>query len=316
MSGNPQVVWLCLVGGMLLQLAYLILPLERGDRPGLVVAGLLGVALFVYTQTQGHPFNPIEGLIACGVFTFGIALGFQNKLLPRLSEGSILTWTVVFMAVLAGAGLGHSLWVYLGLLTGLLVILLTFFLPAPPFGLRVLVYGWFLLTVVGLGILQFRGADFALIIDGRADQVNYLFALVDGMAGAFIGVHAAFLFELLPIPGKTEEWHHFKLRWHQFLERVVSRLDAQRLSTPLALGLVCGLAGLLGANHALGLLPDRFLAYLVLVGLPIVWGYASLLVDRRQPGDDPVSPRPSAGTENQPMTAASGNTPHLRKPGR
>ncbi len=280
MSGNPHVVWLCLVLGMLLQLAYLVLPVDREDRTGLIIAALLGLALLGYAYSQKDPFEPVNGLLSCGMFTFGIALGFQNKLLPRLGEGAILVWTVVFVAVLLELGGWRSPWTALGLVLGVTVIGLNVLLPRPPFALKVLIYGWFLLTVVGIGVLQFRGTDLALILDGRADQVNYLFAFIDGMAGTYIGVHAAFLFELLPIPGKNEAWQHFKVRWRRFLEQVVSRFDAQRLSTLVALGLAGALAVLLGANHLLGQVPDRLLAYLVLVGLPIAWRYGAIVLAR------------------------------------
>lgn len=281
MSGDSSFMWLSLVGGMLLQLTYMILPLQRWDWARYL--GSAAAPLFVLAKANNDHavISPSDGLFLCGLFTFMFTLLFQSRLLPRLGEGAILMWTAVLLCVTVEIGAWESVTTYLVLGVGIAVLGLLMTRQILPYLLKLGVYVWFLLAVVAIGVLQFHRSDLSLIIAGGSGDLDYRFALIDGAAGAYIGVHAAFLFEMLPIPGKGESWKDFKSRWTGYLDLIASRLDDQRLSTRVGLMLVLGILTLAYVNHAIEFLPDRTLVYLVLLGLPIVWRAVWLMSHRR-----------------------------------
>jgi hypothetical protein len=89
MSGSPSSVWLCLVGGMLLQLTYMILPFQRWDWARYPGSAALPVFMIAKADNDHAAIGVEEGLLLCGMFTLMFALLFQERLLPRLGEGVI-----------------------------------------------------------------------------------------------------------------------------------------------------------------------------------------------------------------------------------
>jgi hypothetical protein len=284
MSGDPTWVWACLVGGMLLQLSYMVLPFQRWDWARYLLCVTVIVALIAKLHLDHTRIDAIHGLAGCGLFTALFALLFQERLLPRLGEGMVLMWTTVFLCVIVELSGWQSATFYWLLGPGLLAAAVLFVPGVLPNVLKLVVYAWFLLVVVAMGVLQFRASDFSVMASGQVEQLDYRFAFIDGMAGAYIGVHVVFLFELLPIPGKGEKWSHFVTRWRGYIGECTTRFDNQRLRVPVAAGLVLGIAAVAYCNHRSALLPDRTLANLVLVALPIAWRFVSSRLPGRQAG--------------------------------
>jgi hypothetical protein len=170
--------------------------------------------------------------------------------------------------------------------------------------LKIAVYAWFLIAVVAMGVLQFRGSDLSLMAAGGSDRLDYGFALIDGAAAAYIGVHVVFLYEILPIPAKHESWSDFHARWTAYLNDIVSRLADFRLDPRVAVSLVVGIALVAYANHRLGLMPDRVLANLFLFGLPAASGVIL--------SDGVNVPRPAAGSHAD-SVGGVGRARHSRK---
>jgi hypothetical protein len=297
MSGDPIVVWICLLGGMLLQLIYMIAPFQRWDWARFLGSAALPMAVVAKQQIVDHEeLSSVEGLVFCGMFTLYFALMFQERLLPRLGEGVILMWSAVLVCVIVELRDWQSPQWFPVLAVGFFVGALTIVQDTLSRVVKLVVYAWFLFTIVLMAVLQFDSSDFSLMADGRTEQIDHRFAVVDGMAGAYIGIYATFLFELLPIPGKGESWAAFKSRWGDYLNQVVARFDGQRLDTGVAVALVAGIAILAYANHWLGLMPDRALASLILFALPVAWRTVSQWRIRRQaigaliPASSTVSP--------------------------
>ena len=322
MSGSPSSVWLCLVGGMLLQLTYMILPLQRGDWARYLGSAALPLFMIGKADHDHVTIGVVEGLLLCGMFTLMFALLFQERLLPRLGEGVILMWTTVLLCMVvelgdwqSGATALKTTVSHLTLGVGFTVIVLLVVQRVLPYALKLAVYAWFLLVVVVMGVLQFRSSDFSLMIAGGTNELDYRFALIDGVSGAYVGVHAAFLYELLPIPGKGERWSDFKTRWRGYLDQVVSRIDDQQLNTPVALAIVLGIALLAYVNHGIGWMPDRTLASLVLFALPIVWQAASICLMRWRSGDQSASVMPMMSPTKPESTPREGigRARHSRK---
>ncbi len=269
MNGDPNVAWLALITGMLLQLTVMILPVRRWDWARYLGCAALPVLVFVTEHEKHAEIDASFGLVFCGMFTLTFALVFQERLLPRLSEVTVLTWTTVLLCVVVEVA-PWQFSTYLILCAGVAACALVIVRQKLPSALKVGVYAAFLLGVVAMGALQFRGSDLALIAAGHSEQLDYRYALIDGAAGAYIGVHAVFLFEILPIPGKHESWTDFKTRWTSYIHEIVSRLDDVRLDPRFAVLLVLGIVLAVYANHELGAMPDRVFANFVLFGLPTI----------------------------------------------
>ena len=274
MSGDPNIVWICLIAGILLQLAYMARPFEQWDGLRFLGSLLLPTVMLSHRILHSELPTPDEGLFACGAFVMMFAFLFEGRLLPTLREGVILMWTLVFVYVLLEAGVWRPAMPYLVGLAGA-AILAMLLMPRLSYVPKIGMYAWFLFTIVFVGVLQFRRSDFSLMIAGRSNEVDYRAAFIDGMAGAYIAVHATFLYDLLPIPGKGEAWQDFQKRWLTYLDLVVSRVDNQRLRIPTAVSLIAGVVGLVTANHFIRFMAPRTLANLILVALPIGWNLVS-----------------------------------------
>ena len=312
MSGNSTVMWLSLLGGMLLQLTYMILPLQRWDWARYLGSAAMPIFVLAKASNDHAAISASDGLFLCGMFTFMFTLLFQSRLLPRLGEGAILIWTAVLLCVTVELGAWHSPGTYLVLGGGVAVLGILIARHTLPYVVKLATYAWFLLAVVIIGVLQFHRSDLSLIIAGGSGYLDYRLALIDGVAGAFIGVHAAFLFEMLPIPGKGESFKDFKSRWTGYLNLVASRLDDQRLSVRAALLLSLGIPALAYVNHSIGLLPDRTLIYVVLFGLPIAWRTVWFM---RHRGDTSLAaiPLPMPSTKINPDLRGIGHARHSKK---
>jgi hypothetical protein len=210
---------------MLLQLTYMIVPFRRWDWARYLGCAALTALIFVSLKRDHPVISAGDGLVLCGAFTFAFALAFQNRLLPRLNEGVVLIWTTVLICVTVELNAWHSAKTYLVLCAGLPACALVIVRHKLPYALKIALYAWFLIAVVAMGVLQFRGSDLSLIANGGSDRLDYGFALIDGAAAAYIGVHVVFLYEILPIPAKGERWSEFQARWTEYLNEIVARLD-------------------------------------------------------------------------------------------
>jgi hypothetical protein len=300
---------------MLLQLTYMVLPLQRWDWARYLGAGAVPLFVIAKASNDNVVTTPQDALELCGVFTFLFAFIFQQRILPRLGEGTIVMWTVVLLCVLVELEGWHSLTTYLAVGAGLVVLVLLVARATLPYVLKLGLYAWYLLMVVVMGVLQFRKSDFSLLMADGASRLDYRFAFIDGLAGAYIGVHATFLYELLPIPGKSEQWKDFKIRWRGYLDLIVSRLDDQRLNTMAALVLVVGIVLVVVANHHLEMLPDRSLTYLVLLVVPIGWRAAARWWVGLHPGAQAAGGLPTvlAATAESTLSTGVGRRGHSRK---
>ncbi len=299
---------------MFLQLSYMVLPFQRWDWARYLGSAAIPLIVLVQTDTDNKVVSGEDGLLLCGLFTFMFAMLFQERLLPRLGEGAILMWSAILLWVTVEVGAWESSATYVCLGIGAIVLLLLMAPRALPYLLKLGIYAWFLLAVVAIGVLQFAGSDLSLISAGKANALDYRFALIDGMAGAYIGVHAVYLYELLPIPRKGEQWGGFKKRWTGYLNLVVSRFDDQQLEPRAATGIVIGIALLAYGNHAVGLMPARTLCNLILFGLPLAWGVAAARWSHRlMIPPSVVSPSPTSAKGQSQSRKKIGRARHSRK---
>lgn len=314
MSGDSNIVWACLVMGMLLQLTYMVLPLQPWDFARYLGSAIMPIYVLASRTKFGHAtVDATDGLFVCGTFTFIFAFVFQSRLLPRLGEGAILMWTTVLLCVMVEIDGWYSAITCLFLVTGIAVLIALVAQRNIPYVAKLGVYAWFLFVVIVMSVLQFRGSDFSLLMAGGSEYLDYRFALIDGAAGAYIGVHAIFLFEMLPIPGKGERWRDAKTRWTGYLDLVASRLDDQRLDVRVALFLVCGIATFVYANHEMGLLPDRTFANLLLCGVPIAWQVVCLIRRKGATELAPVSSTTNTASADSNLRGGIGRARHSKK---
>src|SRR5580704_17025063 len=160
MSGNPDIVWLCLLAGILLQLTYMVLPFEPWDWARYLGAAMAIALTLAFSYEKTQAIKPADGLFFCGLFIAFFAFLFQPRILPRLGEGAVLMWTLVLLYVLLELGVWRAATPYI-VTAAVAVTFVLRMMRELPYVLKLAVYAWFLAAVVALGILQFRGSDFS-----------------------------------------------------------------------------------------------------------------------------------------------------------
>ncbi len=202
---------LAMIAGMLLQIG---LSLDRDiwkEAKGLVL--MLGLILvfagaFGFLPWNGETaYSPARhGMFACVVFLFFAVAAVRDRLLPRVQEGMVLIWTCIFVyAVVVAFGPSHRIAIAAMLAAFVMTVVLVLPLSMSLVE-KFVVYAWFLVVVTAIAALQLRFADFALILLGDMPDIGYGRAVLDGMAFAYLCIHASYLLMLalllvyVPIP--------------------------------------------------------------------------------------------------------------------
>jgi hypothetical protein len=87
-------------------------------------------------------------------------------------------------------------------------------------------YTWFLTIVVSLGLFQFPFQHLSIFLSPeKSPWLNPLDCVVAGMAFLYLAVNMAYLFELIPIPGKHQSWSDRMKEWHQLTGLMTERFE-------------------------------------------------------------------------------------------
>jgi hypothetical protein len=220
------VLWFAL--GVGLQALLLI----RGDwnwgRLALCVAfGALGML----PAKHEHNYEPfLHVLLSLGFFAFMFALRFKSDLLPVISEKvllsySLILWFAFFSYFYNGTAWSNALAVLLLVPTGAAVFI-ALQRPSLSFVWKLSLYTWFLCIVVSLGLFQFPFRHLAIFLSPeKSPWLNPLDCIVAGMAFLYLAVNMAYLFELIPIPGKHQSWADRMEEWHKLTGLMTERFE-------------------------------------------------------------------------------------------
>jgi len=234
-------------------------------------------------------------LVSFSLFSVTFALTFSKDILPILSEAILLSYTLVFWFAF------YSFYYQGGpLQTVLLIVLLVptiatlyvaFRKTRLTFLLKLILYTWFLIIIVCLGLFQFPYSHLALFFEDRqVPWITPLDSLAAGMAFLFLLANATYVFYLIPIPGRNESWEERMRQWHEFTDLMTQRFaDAQvTLGQALIVLGVEGVALLLNAIY-------RWLSPALVINVAIILpGILSRLLPSAVPASTGATEAPAA----------------------
>lgn len=218
------VLWFAL--GVGLQALLLI----RGDwnwgRLALCVAfGALGML----PGKHEHEYEPfLHILFSLGLFAFMFALRFKDDLLPVISEKLLLSYSLIFWFAFFSYFYNGTAWsnalAALLLVPSAATVFIALQRPSLSFVWKLSLYTWFLCIIVSLGLFQFPFQHLSIfLLPERSPWLNPLDCIVGGMAFLYLAVNMAYLFELIPIPGKNQSWADRMMEWHKLTDLMTER---------------------------------------------------------------------------------------------
>jgi hypothetical protein len=240
--------------GVALQAALLM----RGDWNWGKLAGCVAMALVGLAPGKHESvYQPLfHVLMVFSVFSVMLAFMFKEDILPIISEAVILWYTVVFWyAFLSYSPTGNppptALMVLLLVPTSV-TIYIAIVKTRLRFVLKLGLYTWFLTMIVCLGLVQFPFSQLKLFFkDHQVPWVTPFESVTAGMAFLFLLANAAYVFYLIPIPGRSQSFADRMKEWHEFTDLLTQRFDdsqVTRVQAVIALG-VGGTALLLNAIY-------------------------------------------------------------------
>jgi len=192
---------------------------------GCAVLGLMGML----PGKHEHLYQPLfHVLVSFSLFSVTFALTFSKDILPILSEAILLSYTLVFWFAFysfyyQGGPLQTVLLIVL-LVPTIATLYIAFRKTQLTFLLKLILYTWFLIIIVCLGLFQFPYSRLALFFEERqVPWITPLDSLAAGMAFLFLLANATYVFYLIPIPGKNESWEERMRHWHEFTDLMTQR---------------------------------------------------------------------------------------------
>jgi hypothetical protein len=234
--------------------------LMRGDwnwwkLAGCVAMGLMGLAPGKHESVYQPLFHV---LMVFSLFSVMFAFMFKEDILPIITEAILLWYTIVFWYAFYTCSYFS---IRTPLDTALVVLLLlptaaTLYIVAVKtqcgFVLKLGLYSWFLVIIVCLGLLQFPFSQLKLFFkDHQVPWVTPFESVTAGMAFLFLLANAAYVYYLIPIPGKGQSLADRMKEWHEFTDLLTQRFDDAQVplvQVAIALG-VGGTALLLNAIY-------------------------------------------------------------------
>jgi hypothetical protein len=265
------VLWFAL--GVALQVAILI----RGDWRW----GELGMCIAVSVLCGMGQFKDLEhydvhnhSLMTLGLFAFLFASYFKRDVLPVITEKVLLSYTLVFwfafLSMFFDGSEGHRNLGAIALIPTGLTAFIAIAKPRLGFGLKLMLYAWFLCIVVSVGLMQFpfRHLDIFLA-PSDSPWLTPVDCIVAGMAFLFLAVNVSYLYELVPIPGKSQSWASRLAEWHELTDLMTRRVDDAGPGYGQAALILVGQGGVLLLAYLYHWLPGGLVinAFLVLPSL-------------------------------------------------
>ena len=250
------------VGGALLQAIILI----RADWNWMKIGVSIFISLGVVAIGSDKASYNQDQHIYLGLFAFAglIAFLFKEDILPAVSEKLLLSYTLTFwfaffvyyfkgtpfqIGILCICLLPTAATIVLALKRA---VLTTFW--------KIGFYTWFLCIIVALGLLRYSFAQLSMFYDNRElPWLSPFESLVGGMAFLYLVVNAAYLYYLIPIPGKGQSWDSRMKDWHQFTDLMVQRFDGSPPTHARTLLILILQSGVLLLDYFFHLLPAGFL---------------------------------------------------------
>jgi SEC-C motif-containing protein len=208
-----------------------VLLLMRGDRRWGRLTFCAAIGLIAMASGRGESDNGMftHILFGLGVFAFMFAAMFKDTVLPVISEKVLLSYSMVFWFALYHY---HQTPDHNIILLGFLVLpsaatlFVAFKRPQLDFAWKLILYAWFLCIVVTLGLLQFPFRNLSIFLEPQTiPWLAPVDCIVAGMAFSYLAVNIAYLFLLIPIPGRGQSWQSRIKDWHELTDLMTKRFE-------------------------------------------------------------------------------------------
>jgi hypothetical protein len=205
--------------------------LARGDWDWLKLIGcILFGGMGLIPDLHGHPESmPLKLLVFFSIFSLAFALMFMKDILQVLSVALVLSYTFVFwfafFACYYDGSDGHRQLALLALLPSIATVIMAVRRSPMGFVPKLVLYSWFLIMVVSLGMMQFPLSQLKIFFeDEQLPWISPFESFAAGMAFLFLLVNATYVFQLLPIPGRSQSWADRMKEWHEFTDELTQRI--------------------------------------------------------------------------------------------
>ena len=221
------VLWFAL--GVALQLAILI----RGDWNWGKLATCAGISLFCCLPPWGHDANydlPFHVLFTLGVFAFLFSWLFQKDVLPVVSERVLLSYTLMFwfafFTLFYDGSENRRTVAVLGAIPTALTLVVSIARPLLGAAVKVILYTWFLCIIVFVGLLEFPVNHLGIFLDpSNSPWLRPIDCITSGMAFLYLVVNVSYLYELVPIPNRSQSFASRIAEWHELTNLMTRRID-------------------------------------------------------------------------------------------
>jgi hypothetical protein len=211
--------------------------LMRGDWDWMKLGGCLLIALCaLLPDKHEHIYQPLSHvLMIFSIFALMFALLFVKDILQVLTAPLVLSYTLVFwfafFTFFYDGTSRHQQLVLLLLVPSAASLIIAMWRGPLGFVTKLVLYSWFLIVIVSLGLMQFPFSQLAIFFeDQQLPWVTPLESFAAGMAFLFLLVNATYVFYLVPIPGKSESWAHRMKDWHEFTDELTQRVDNSQMA--------------------------------------------------------------------------------------
>ena len=233
--------------GVALQAMLLI----RGDWNWWRLAGNAAFALLgMLPGKHERVYQPLfHVLMVFSLFSVMFAFTFRKDILPLITGVVLLSYTLIFWFAFFsyfydGTPL-HVILLALLLVPTAATIFATFLKTQPGFALKLVLYTWFLVIILCLGLFQFPFSQLKLFLeDHQVPWVTPVQSATAGMAFLFLLANASYVLYLIPIPGRNESWAQRMQTWHEFTDLLSQRFADARVTLAQA-AMVLGAEGTL-----------------------------------------------------------------------
>jgi hypothetical protein len=242
---------------------------------GICAAGAVLLALVIWIRGRGG--FELADLILFLLITYVawcilFAVLFRNQVAVKINEFALLAWTLLFWYVVAVAGIAilHPALLLTFLFLTALTLITSFFTVRPHIILRAVLYVWYLIMIVVLGILQFTQLPFsplaAFALDGAPKLPAPFYMFMAGLIFCYIAIHLMYIVALVPVPYKQGQSVRERLREiKEHIGFMIERYSTRQFHPAALLGLLLIVGGFLAVNYRYGLVSDGLLMGIAIV---------------------------------------------------
>lgn len=248
--------------------------LLRGNwNLGKILLALGAAALALLPGKHEHVYDPLfHALLAMSFAACVFAWLFREIILPAISEKVLLFYTLIFWIELFPGfhqpTVLHGVLLILALVPTAATLVIAFMRTPLTFGMKLLLYTWFLCLILSLGLIRFPFYQLRVFFqEQQVPWVTPIESLSAGMAFMYLAANATYIFELIPIPGKHQSWADRMRQWHEFTNLLTSRVDAESALPIQSVLVLLGVGSAWALNAVFNWLPTDT-AINLLIALP------------------------------------------------